>query len=79
MAYEPLPGQVLGHCGNCRWWVPTYSHKRTTASLGQCHGGPPTAVVIPASRSSTERTETAWPQTRRRDWCGSYEAIHPNR
>lgn len=36
--------QQVRLCGNCRWWLPDAPGPLT--ATGQCHGGPPTAVLM---------------------------------
>lgn len=51
-------------CSNCMWW----DALDFTLERGFCHGAPPL-------RSANGGAD--WPQTRCRDWCGSFRMKEP--
>ena len=55
-------------CGNCQFFKGTVN----SANMGRCFRYPP-------SWTGTQGPVTAdWPDVRRRDWCGEYQAAPPS-
>ncbi len=55
-------------CDNCRFWKP---HAITSMShLGFCRRRVPVVSISTVEAS-------LWPETKREDWCGEYEARPP--
>jgi hypothetical protein len=65
---------VLRCCGNCRWWLPDDNTAET--QVGECHGGPPTAIVLTEKNTITRKLEQkftrAWAPTHSSECCAHF-------
>src|SRR5690349_14431874 len=71
---DEQPQPLKRCCGNCRFWLPD-------GTGGQCHGGPPTAVLItqrnPITGAVAPVLSCAWPPTGPDELCGVYSPRTP--
>ncbi len=60
-----------GNCGQCRFYRP----RKDIEYLGKCHRWPPQVTNTYAQSGNSDGVTNAFPQLRKEEWCGEWQAI----
>ena len=71
---QPDARQVIGTCGECRYWCRDDEQDDAGEIIGECRRMPPTftVVLVPEPKTPFIQGSSDWPTVADDAWCGEF-------